>query len=370
VSEPTRKIPQALWERTPSNVFRTDLTTDRLETLERLRGNAIEFKDICRINYGAQISSKTKGAFGRDRYLAKGRTGMEDPKKFYEGSNMRPFAMLYDGVYVDMGRKEEMYGPRTAGFFESDKLSVRHISGDFDSFVAWVDKDHYYTDHGVIHAVPYHALKKEPIYKITEVQKVTSMRYPLFYLLGILMSRSALALYSELYATGSLQGAFSHVYPNMVKSLPVPKLNEHPGDEPDDWFDRLAKEAKIGRLSRTAVGRALRTRSEVAAALTGAARRRQEREFEREKRRRDFVDFMGLQTPGWHWKRGESLEAPPDEMTFLRSLGDDLISINTMNVARSEFRAATVAAQAAAGDAAVLQGMIDALAATLYATRA
>jgi hypothetical protein len=51
---------------------------------------------------------------------------------------------------------------------------------------------------------------------VTSEQEATSRCYSLFYLLGILMSRPAVELYAELYATGSLQGAFSHVYPDMV----------------------------------------------------------------------------------------------------------------------------------------------------------
>jgi hypothetical protein len=376
VSKELRKIPQSLWDRTPKNVFRTDLTLERLDELELLREHAIEFKEICRISYGAQISSKEKGAFGRDRYLARGDDGMTDPKKFYEGSNMRPFGMAYDGYYVDMAHRAEMYGPRTPGFFENDKLSVRHISGDFDSFVAWVDEEHYYTDHGVIHAVPYYAIKdemtpnNEPAYNVTAEQDASSRRYPLFYLLGIMMSRPALELYAELYATGSLQGAFSHVYPDMVKGLPIPELGDAPASAPDDWFDRLSRESSRDRISRAGVTRALEGRAEIAAVLAAAAQRRQDLELDRRKRSRDFVDFMGLHSTGWHWASGESLESPPDETVFLQSVGDDLISLNTMKAVRSEFQDATQAANADATEAIMLERMIDALAATLYSTRA
>lgn len=369
-------IPQALWARTPRNVFRTDLTTERFEELELLRANAVEFKDICRINYGAQISSKEKGGFKRARYLAKSDVGMADPKRFYEGSNMRPFGMTWGGDYVDMGKRTEMYGPRTPGFFENDKLSVRHISGDYDSFVGWVDEDHYYTDHGVIHAVPWNALQNETnandekAYRITAEQVATSQRYPLFYLLGILMSRPAMELYAELYATGSLQGAFSHVYPDMVKGLPIPKLHQAPGEAPDGWEQTLARSASSDRHSRASVRRAFKTRAEIAAALAAAARERQELEIGRGLRRYDFVDFMQIHSGGWRWKRGQSLETPPDEDEFLQTVGEDLISLNTMNAVRTEFRAATKAAADDRVKVKALEAMINALAATLYATTA
>ena len=292
---------------------------------------------------------------------------MAAPQKFYEGSNMRPYGMTWGGYYVDMGARAEMYGPRTPGFFENGKLSVRHISGDFDSFVAWVDEEHYYTDHGVIHAVPYHVIKAEAAYTVTAEQESVSERYPLFFLLGTLMSRPAMELYAELYATGSLQGAFSHVYPNMVKGLPIPKLDQAPPEAPKDWFSELAAESQGGRFSRAAVRRAFATRAEVAAVIASAARRRQEVEQRRGQRRQDFIDFMQLHRRGWRWMRGKSLETPPDEIDFLRTVGAGAISINTMTTVRAELRSASQAAADDAQEAVLLQAMIDALAESLYA---
>jgi hypothetical protein len=368
VSEVLGTIPQELWAQTPQNVFRTDLTKRRFEELQRLRKNAIELREICRVNYGAQISSKEKGAFGRERYLGKKPDGMAAPKKFYEGSDMRPYAMTWDGYYVDMGPREEMYGPRAPSLFESNKLSIRHISGDFDSFVAWVDAEHYYTDHGVIHAVPFEFLADED-YEVSPEQVEISRRYPLFYLLGILLSRSALGLYAELYATGSLQGAFSHVYPDMVKGLPIPELRERPGEAVGDWFAGLDRELSKGRLSVAAVRRVFPQRDQVAAALTAAAERRQGLEAQRERRNSDFLTFMRVRGNGWRWGRGESLENPPDEGAFLGALGGVLVDIATMNAVRDEFRQGVAAAVADAHEADVLESMIDALAATMYGTR-
>jgi hypothetical protein len=361
-------IPQELWVQTPQNVFRTDLTTRRFEELQRLRRNAIELREICRVNYGAQISSKEKGAFGRDRYLSRKPDGMAAPKKFYEGSDMRPYAVTWDGYYVDMGPQKEMYGPRAPSLFESDKLSIRHISGDFDSFVAWVDTEHYYTDHGVIHAVPFESLAEED-YEVSAEQVENSRRYPLFYLLGILLSRPALELYAELYATGSLQGAFSHVYPDMVKGLPIPELKERPGAAVEDWFAGLDHELSKGRLSVAAVRRVFAQRDQVAATLVAAAEKRQDLEARRERRNNDFLTFMRVRGDGWRWGRGESLENPPDEDAFLVALGGDLVDISTMNAVRDEFRRGVAAAVVDTREAGALQSMIDALAATLYGSR-
>ena len=184
------------------------------------------------------------------------------------------------------------------------------------------------------------------------------------------MSRPALELYAELYATGSLQGAFSHVYPDMVKGLPIPMLRKAPGDAPRDWFSRFAGQASGERFSRAGVRRAFGSdRDQIAAVLSAAAERRQQLEFARGRRRNDFLDFMQIHSVGWRWKRGDSLEVAPDETAFLQTLGEDLISLSTMNAVRGEFRRATSAAKQDAAEAKVLQAMLDALAASLYSTK-
>jgi|GEM_PF-5749259 len=366
MTEVLREIPQALWGETPGNVFRTDLTTKRFEELNRLKKRAVAMGSVCLISYGAQISSKKKGAFGRDQFLSKDPARMAKPKRFYEGSDMRPFGMTWDGTYVDMGHSEEMYGPRTPQFFAAPKLSIRHISGDSDTFVTWVDEDGYYTDHGVIHAVPYCALSQDAPYDITDEQRDRAALYPLFYLLGIIMSRPARELYAELYATGSLQGAFSHVYPNMVKGLPIPKLKKAPEDAPEGWVQQLEELGARGKISRTAIKRVFRKRSEMSSGLTAAARERQRLEGERQKRELDFATFMQIHSPGWSWKRGESLESPPPESEFLARIGKSMISLEAAGLVRSEFQSSVALAASSATKAGLLQRAIDGLAAALY----
>jgi hypothetical protein len=95
---------------------------------------------------------------------------------------------------------------------------------------------------------------------------------------------STSAYYAHLYATGSLQGAFSHVYPDTVKALPIPILTEPPPDPPTDWWDRVRESCPGGNLSRQAMRRAFRSRGELASVIGAIAERRQQVEARREKR--------------------------------------------------------------------------------------
>src|SRR5690348_3522509 len=166
-----RTVQQSLWEHTPNNVFRVDLTQERAEQLGALLEYSASFRDICRINYGAQISSvagtREEGHFGKDRYLASSPDGMSNPKRFYDGDAMRAYGMSWAGLWLDY-QPDLFYGPRKAALFENPKVSIRYVSGDADTFLAWVDNESYYTDHLVIHAVPYHLAQSEPSYRVTE----------------------------------------------------------------------------------------------------------------------------------------------------------------------------------------------------------
>jgi hypothetical protein len=366
----SRTISQELWRQTPRHVFRLDLTAKRFEQLQALWRWSVPFGDICRINYGAQISSAEPKAFGRDRHLHDAASGLVDPKRFYEGSDMSPWHMEWAGVHLEWAARDSFYGPRTESLFENPKLSIRHISGDRDSFVAWVDGDGYYTDHGVIHCVPYRSLRDEPSYRVTDEQSATSANYDLHYLLGIVMSRTVLDYYGELYATGSLQGAFSHVYPNTVKDLPIPRLDGRLPDPPADWLDSLGAAVGGDRQDRAALRRGFASRDEAAAALAAAAERRQDVEGRRVRRRKDFADFMKARAPGWGWPAGASLEAPPPEDDFLASFGDRLESVQALTVIRGQFREQVAAAGDELSEALLLERGIDVLAERVFALAA
>ncbi|MGH2964473.1 MAG: TaqI-like C-terminal specificity domain-containing protein [Solirubrobacterales bacterium] len=358
----TRTISQDLWRETPRNVFRLDLTAERFAQLQALWRWAVKLGDICRVNYGAQISSAEPGAFGRDRYLSQSDDGLGDAKRFYEGRDMRPWGMTWNGTWLDWAAHNDFYGARTRSLFENDKLSIRHISGEHDSFVAWVDEDGYYTDHGVIHCVPYHLVRDEPSYRVHDGRADQSEPYDLYYLLGILMSRPVLSYYAGLYATGSLQGAFSHVYPNTVKELPIPQLDGPPQDAHDDWFERV--EAAVGgeRYDRGALRAAFPSRSEAISALTAASRRRVALESERAERNANFGDFMRSRIPDWRWPAGATLERPPEEVVFLESVGPQLESVDAVATIRNQFREQTAAAAESDKNAELLERGVDVLA--------
>jgi hypothetical protein len=82
------------------------------------------WQNVCYVAYGAQISSAAAGEFGRDRHMSTTGDGMQEPKRLYEGRDMRPFAIVDKGLWLDY-RPEEMYGPRTRAFFSEALSAIR-----------------------------------------------------------------------------------------------------------------------------------------------------------------------------------------------------------------------------------------------------
>ena len=260
-----------------------------------------------------------------------------------------------------------MYGPRTRAFFESPKLSVRYVSGENDSFLAWVDEEaHYYTDHLVIHAVPWHFLGSTDRYLPTPEQLERSRMMPLWFLLGSLMSDSVVSYYRELYATGSLQGDYSHVYPETVKLLPVPRLDEPPAEAPPEWQERL-RDLPRGQRAAEWLGRRFGDRSTVASVVAAAARRRQEIAFALLELERDFVDWMHATVGGgWRWGPGESLLNPPPLDVFNERLQGEGLRFAAYTEVRDTFVRLTDEAATLSNEAGLLQSGLNAGVAYLF----
>ena len=169
------------------------------------------------------MSSKKKGEFGKQYLLTKEPKG--NPKKFFEGKDLSRFRIRYRDLKLDY-IPQIMYGPRVPELFESPKLIVRHISGNNDTLISTVDYSGYYCDHGLILATDYKTLKSEDRTKFKGYAIIEDHNYTPEFILGVLNSRLMSFFYRNVYATGSLQGSYSHVYPKHVRDFPLPNFKE------------------------------------------------------------------------------------------------------------------------------------------------
>jgi hypothetical protein len=217
------KIQQKVWLGLHQSQFRYECDSTTLEIIDKMNKTGVRLGNVYYVNYGAQVSSKKKGEFGKSYLLTKEPKG--NPKKFFEGKDLSRFRIRYRGLKLDY-IPQIMYGPRVPELFELPKLIVRHISGNNDTLISTVDYSGYYCDHGLILATDYKNIKSEDRTKFKGYAIIEDHNYTPEFILGVLNSRLMSFFYRKVYATGSLQGSYSHVYPKHVRDFPLPNFKE------------------------------------------------------------------------------------------------------------------------------------------------
>jgi TaqI-like C-terminal specificity domain/N-6 DNA Methylase/Eco57I restriction-modification methylase len=201
-------VPQGAWRIAPHCQIRANLTPQEASLVARLSGGGVPLSRMLHISYGAQISGSGDDAFARTRYLSSVSDGARNPKRFLEGRDLRPYSSRWAGLFLDY-EPGEFYGPRSPSLFEPPKIIVRKISGAGHTLIATADFDGYYLDDGAILGV---------------AERPDVRPLDLLAIAGYLNSSVANFYYQAVFATDSLQGDFSHVYPIAVKSARVPSL--------------------------------------------------------------------------------------------------------------------------------------------------
>ncbi|OFW72619.1 MAG: hypothetical protein A2W02_02955 [Alphaproteobacteria bacterium RBG_16_64_48] len=214
----SHSISQQLLLAQHENMLRIDLTDDRQTICEKLELTSIRMGDICLVNYGAQMSSREKGRFGKD-YVLRDSPVSKTCKKTIAGRNLYRYSAKWDGKYVEWKLAPEMYGSREPAFFETPKLMVRDITGTHRLELA-LDISGLYCDHTIlcglrfVDAVQWKAVPNSSV----EI----SRHFPLLLLLGLLASRVVSAYYYwKLTGEGVRTGGGFHTYPKTIRQLPV-----------------------------------------------------------------------------------------------------------------------------------------------------
>ena len=217
------KIQQKVWYDLHQSQFRYESDSTTMEIIEKMNKTGIRLGNIYYINLGAQMYSRKKGEFGKQYLLTK--DPKENPKKFFEGKDITRYGLKYRNLYMDY-LPELMYDGKCIELFESPKLITRQISGKNESLIFTLDKNGFYCDHNLILATDYKNLKPEDRTKFKGYDIIEDHNYTPEFILCILNSKLMSFFYRNVYATGSLQGSYSHVYPKHVRDFPLPNFEE------------------------------------------------------------------------------------------------------------------------------------------------
>ncbi len=200
------------------HMLRIDLTQDAQTICDKLESASFTVGDLCLVNYGAQMSSREKGGFGKGHVLRSGKVS-KTCKKTVSGRNLYRYAVSWDGKWVEWSLAPQMYGPREPEFFETPKLMIRDITGTHRLELT-LDESGLYCDHTILCAL--RAADVARWKEISEESVELSQHFSLQLLLGLLASRLvSVYYYWKLTGEGVRIGGGFHTYPKTIRQLPV-----------------------------------------------------------------------------------------------------------------------------------------------------
>ncbi len=245
----SRKIDQSIFLDMPGSQWRYDSKIDEINILEKVESKSIRVGDAFYVNYGVQASSEEKGGFKKEDVLSE---NPEDGVEFFEGKNIHRYYIERPGLYLDY-RPNAMYGPRHPSLFEANKIAIRYVSGSGDTLRVAYDESGMYTDHLVVLCAKYEDVDEEQLQSDFEGFDRTSYDYDTKSIQSVLASKLVGFYYAQRFATGSLQGSYSHVYPQSVRSFPIPKSEGGTSSlDIDGWVKDFKQMLKGGPSPRTA----------------------------------------------------------------------------------------------------------------------
>lgn len=195
-----------------------DIEISSLNLRKKIEDISDKIGNVCYVNYGAQISSREKGKFRKEDVISL--TPIGNAQKFFDGKSIDRYAITWDGRYVNY-QPEQMYGPRSAELFNSKKIVIRDFTGEGLRLIVSYDDERLYCDHLIICLTHYSNLHGSGLQVAFEGYVPKSEPYPsLLFLTGILGTSLLSWFFSSFIATDSLQGTYSHTYPQQIRAFP------------------------------------------------------------------------------------------------------------------------------------------------------
>jgi hypothetical protein len=229
-------IAQSDWLKLKDYQIRLRLADEQVKSIidKFTSSDFIQIGQFCYVMVGATTHSKEEGTFTKSDIIAHLPKG--NAKRFFDGKNLSRYQIQWDGRYIDY-RPSEMYGPRVPALFESPKVLVRDVTGANEQLIVSYDDAGLYCDHLVTCVTYYENVENTGVQTSFEDYPRIQSPYPsLLYVTAILASKLMTWYFREVFATGTLQGSYSHTYPQQVRAFPIPRASSSPNDREEHEF--------------------------------------------------------------------------------------------------------------------------------------
>ena len=225
------QINQAEWLSSENYQIRFQLGNPTVRSLgNKIWASSIRLGQFCYVMVGASTHSKDKKSFTKADIISTQEIG--NAKRFIDGKNLRRYDIDWNGRYIDY-RQDEMYGPRFPELFESEKVVVRDVTGANEQLIVSYDNSGFYCDNLIVCVTYYENVEHTTAKTDFKGYDRISPPYPsLSYTTALLGSSLMTWLFRVYFATGTLQGSYSHTYPQQVRAMPIRRINfTTPADE-------------------------------------------------------------------------------------------------------------------------------------------
>ncbi len=209
--------------------------SDALPLIKQLDDTTTQLGNYLYVNVGATVSSEESGQFSKEDVISKSPEG--NAKKFFQGTDVKRWNVDWPGEWLDY-RQDEMSGPRTPEMFEAEKIVLRVRTDKGGILAAGYDDGGMYCDHTVLVCCDYEALEGTNATIDFEGFERRDNDYDLRYLLALINSSLMSWVFKNKFETGGLQGSYSDVWPQSVRSFPIPEDVEH-NDSLSTWKTRV-----------------------------------------------------------------------------------------------------------------------------------
>ena len=213
--------------------FRTDLSKEDIDIINKIKSDSILLGKICCINVGVVAHSKTGSPekFTKDDVIHN--SFSNGFKKYVEGREISRYNIQWQDQYMDYDSKSKFFHrPKFPQLFERKKIIVRRVSGKNNRLISTYDEDQFYSNDNLIHLI----LWDDEIIKLQNPGKEWDVvkpydKFPITYVLGIIGSKLISHFFNKAIATGTLQGTYSGVYPEDLREIPIKDTNDKQKEE-------------------------------------------------------------------------------------------------------------------------------------------
>jgi len=218
------KVPLAEWLVGPTSQFRPKVAGSETSGIVKLiDSQSIRLGQYCYVMLGATVHSKDKRSFRKADIVTRFPKG--NSKAFFDGKTLHRYEIELDDRFIDYQR-ELMYGPRVPELFESPKILVRNITGKNEKLVVSYDANGLYCDDLVLCVTYYKYIEGTGAQTDFEgYPRIVNQIPDLLYTLAIVASSLIAWYFREIFATGTLQGSYSHTYPKQVRDFPIRRIS-------------------------------------------------------------------------------------------------------------------------------------------------